>query len=202
MTPKDVIDRLTEAVRVIAASERREGPAALRAFFPEGIAPGDYPRGISTDFRPSSAEVSRAEEAMGWLPLVTDERKRRMLSIYALCKGTRGKWTVMCRKFGWTRTTAMSAVNSAAQEIARKLILVGQESEGATSSALRQFEAETDPDLDNVEKCATGTAWIADEARTNLEHFGTDPDPGKWSRERKERLRRKALGAEIEEEFS
>lgn len=199
MTPQDVLDRLAEAARVIAASERREGPAALRAFFPEGVAPGDYPKGISTNFRPSSAEVSRAEEAMSWLSLITDPDRRRKLAHYALCKGTRGKWAAMCRKMGWVRTTAWSQVNSAAAELANILNPVRQSSDGTTSSAFRQFEALRDPDLDTVEKCAT--SWIAEGAELDPAMFGTDPDPEAWVKKQRERLRRKKLGAEIEEEY-
>lgn len=201
MTPQDVLERLTEAARVIAASERREGPGKLRAFFPEGAAPGDYPKGITMKFRPSSADVTRAEEAMAWLTLVKDETKRRMLAHFVLCRSTEGKWARTCRKFGWKRTTARSAVTSAAKEISQKLIPVAETGGDPTSSGVRHFEALQDPDLDRVEKSATVTSWISPDARPNLEFFGTDPDPGKWSRERRERLRRKKLGAEIEEEL-
>jgi hypothetical protein len=199
MTPQDVLERLTDAARVIAASERREGPASLRAFFPEGTEPGDYPKGITMKFRPSSSEVSRAEESMSWLKLVEDETKRRMLSHFALCRATEGKWARTCRKFGWKRTTARSAVNAAAKEILQKLYPVSATGLDTTSSGVRHFEALQDLDLDTVQKCATH--WMAPDARTELEFFGTDPDPNKWARERAERLRRKKLGAEIEEEF-
>lgn len=102
-TAKEVMERLVEAVEVIAATGKSDGPKAVLAAWP------DYRRRVSRRRRTySPREISRAEEAITWFALVEDPDARRALQFEILCKAGAGKFSRICDTYGWKRSTVTS----------------------------------------------------------------------------------------------
>lgn len=101
--PNIVMERLIEAVEVIAATGKSDGPKAVLAAWP------DYRRKVSRRRRSySPREISRAEEAITWFSLVEDPDARRALQFEVMCKAGAGKFSQICDRYGWKRSTVTS----------------------------------------------------------------------------------------------
>ncbi|POF29650.1 DUF6362 family protein [Roseibium marinum] len=116
VTPEDVLVRLIEAVEVIAVTGKGDGPQAVLAAWPE------YKGKIAKRRRHfSPAQVSRAEEALGWFFLVEDADARRALQFEVMCKAGGGKFSAVCRKYGWKRSTVTSRNRVVLKRLAERL---------------------------------------------------------------------------------
>ncbi len=102
-TPEEVLARLVEAMEVIAVTGKGDGPRAILTAWPA------YRRKIAKRQRvfPPSA-ISRAEEAITWFSLIEDPDSRRALQFEVMCKAGGGKFSQVCEKYGWKRTTVTS----------------------------------------------------------------------------------------------
>lgn|GEM_PF-1611151 len=115
-TPEDVLSRLIEAVEVIAVTGKGDGPRSILTAWP------DYRRKIAKrrrTFPPS--EVSRAEEALTWFALIEDADARRALQFEVMCKAGGGKFSDVCRKYGWKRSTVTSRNKVVLKKLAEKI---------------------------------------------------------------------------------
>jgi hypothetical protein len=114
--PQIVMDRLIEAVDVIAATGKRDGPKAVLAAWP------DYRRKVARRRRTySPQEISRAEEAITWFSLVEDPEARRALQFEVMCKAGAGKFSRVCDKYGWKRSTVTSRNRVVLKKLAEQL---------------------------------------------------------------------------------
>ncbi len=102
-TPEVVLERLIEAFEVIAATGRGDGPRDVLNAWP------DYRRKIARRRRCfSPVEISRAERALTWFSLIENADARRALQFEIMCKAGGGKFTRICEKYGWKRSTVCS----------------------------------------------------------------------------------------------
>ncbi|MHA7777378.1 DUF6362 family protein [Roseibium sp. M-1] len=115
-THNAVMARLIEAVEVIAATGKGDGPSTVLASWPE------YRRKIGKRRRcfPPQA-VSRAEEAITWFSLIDDTDARRALQFEVMCKAGGGKFSRVCEKYGWKRTTVTSRNRAVLKMMAGKV---------------------------------------------------------------------------------
>ncbi|WP_269580821.1 DUF6362 family protein [Roseibium sp. Sym1] len=114
--PQIVMDRLIEAVDVIAATGKRDGPKAVLAAWP------DYRRKTARRQRTySPREISRAEEAITWFSLVEDPEARRALQFEVMCKAGAGKFSRICDKYGWKRSTVTSRNRAVLKTLAERV---------------------------------------------------------------------------------
>ena len=102
-TPEDVMTRLIEAVEVVAVTGKGDGPKTVLTAWPE--CQGKSSRWRRT-FKP--AQISRAEEALTWFALIDDTDARRALQFEVMCKAGGGKFSRICEKYGWKRSTVSS----------------------------------------------------------------------------------------------
>jgi hypothetical protein len=111
-----VLDRRIEAVEVIAATGKGDGPKTVLAAWP------DYRRKIAKRRRyfPPQA-ISRAEEAITWFALIDDVESRRALQFEVMCKAGGGKFSRVCEQYGWKRTTVTSRNRAALRKMADKV---------------------------------------------------------------------------------
>ncbi|QFT30956.1 hypothetical protein FIV00_10750 [Labrenzia sp. THAF82] len=114
-TPEEILDRLIEATEIIAVTGKGDGPRKLFSAWP------DYRRKIAKRRRgfPPSA-ISRAEEAITWFSLVEDPDSRRALQFEVMCKAGGGKFSRICEKYGWKRTTVASRNRAILKKLAEK----------------------------------------------------------------------------------
>jgi len=101
--PGDVMERLIEAVEVIAVTGKGDGPKTILTAWPE------YRRKIAKRrkvFPP--AKITRAEEALTWFALIDQPDARRALQFEVMCKAGGGSFSKLCEKYGWKRTTVTS----------------------------------------------------------------------------------------------
>ncbi len=122
LTPEDVMARLIEAFEVIAVTGKREGPRSVMAAWP------DYRRKIARRRRTfSPAQISRAEEALTWFSLIECADARRALQFEIMCKAGGGRFTRICEKYGWKRSTVASRnkvlVKRLSQTLAQKSVV-------------------------------------------------------------------------------
>ncbi|PVB59339.1 DUF6362 family protein [Labrenzia sp. 011] len=115
-TPEDIMARLTEAVEVIAATGKGDGPRGILAAWP-----GCKGRIARRRRFFSPAQVSRAEEALGWFFLIEDADARRALQFEVMCKAGGGKFSALCRKYGWKRSTVTSRNRVVLKKLAERL---------------------------------------------------------------------------------
>jgi hypothetical protein len=115
---KAVMDRLVEAVEVIAATGKGDGPKAVLAAWPE-YRPKTARRRRS--FSPGT--IARAEEAITWLSLVEDADARRALQFEIMCKAGAGRFSQVCEKYGWKRSTVTSRNRAVLKNLADRLAL-------------------------------------------------------------------------------
>ncbi len=97
------MSRLIEAVEVIAATGKGDGPRNVLTAWPE------FRRRIARrrrTFQP--AEISRAEEALTWFSKIDDADSRRALQFEVMCKAGGGRFSDVCRTYGWNRSTVTS----------------------------------------------------------------------------------------------
>jgi hypothetical protein len=114
--PQIVLERLVEAVEVIAATGRGDGPKTVLAAWP------DYRRKVARRRRTySPREISRAEEALTWFGLVDDPEARRALQFEVLCKAGAGKFSQVCDRYGWKRSTVTSRNRVVLRDLAGKV---------------------------------------------------------------------------------
>ncbi|MBO6629893.1 MAG: hypothetical protein JJ939_15865 [Alphaproteobacteria bacterium] len=115
---EEVLSRLIEAVEVIAIVGKGDGPRNIMAAWPE------YKRKIARRRRLCSAlEVDRAEEAITWFALIEDPDSRRALQFEVMCKAGAGKFSAVCEKYGWKRSTVQSRNKVVLEELSKKLVL-------------------------------------------------------------------------------
>ncbi|MEO1027582.1 MAG: hypothetical protein AAFX02_00865 [Pseudomonadota bacterium] len=82
-TPEEVLARLIEAVEVIAIIGKGDGPRATLSTWPDP----EMVRKVRRRKRTCTPlEISRAEEAMTWWPLIDDPDARRALQYEVMCK--------------------------------------------------------------------------------------------------------------------
>ncbi|MEQ8782523.1 MAG: DUF6362 family protein [Roseibium album] len=121
MHPKiaeEILARLIEAVEVIAIIGKGDGPRSIITAWPE------YKRKLSRRRRACTAlEVDRAEEAMTWWALIDDPDSRRALQFQVMCAAGGGKFTQVCKKFGWERSTVLKRNKVVLENLSKKLIL-------------------------------------------------------------------------------
>ena len=116
-----VMARLIEAVEVIAATGKGDGPQAVLAAWP------DYRRKIAKRRRHFPPQViSRAEEAITWFALVDDADARRALQFEVMCKAGGGTFSRVCEKYGWKRSTVTSRNRAVLKKVAEKVRGAGQ----------------------------------------------------------------------------
>ena len=112
----DVLARLIEAVQVIAVTGKGDGPKTIFSAWP------DYRRKIGRrrrTFPPN--EITRAEEAITWFSLIEDPDSRRALQFEVMCKAGGGKFSKVCEKYGWKRSTVTSRNRAVLKKLAGKL---------------------------------------------------------------------------------
>ncbi|WP_297836325.1 DUF6362 family protein [uncultured Roseibium sp.] len=118
--PDQILARLTEAVEVIAVTGKGDGPRAVLASWPE--CQGKIARRRRT-YPPRA--ISRAEEAITWFSLIEDPDARRALQFEVMCKAGGGKFSRICEKYGWKRSTVTSRNKAVLRRLAKRL---GEES--------------------------------------------------------------------------
>lgn len=211
-TPEHVLARLIEAVDVISLTATRDGPRGHANGLPDyahsfsdqvewdAVTWRDiFERKNKTRLPPSPQEISRADEAMGWLPLIETPEMRKVILFYASSKAFGWNFSAWMRKNGLVSSTTWRKINKCLQKLAQTLDSKGISLSEASDLHVRAIRAKTTPIDGTVPKCATN--WKADGARPEAENFGNDPDPNDWARKQAERRKRKKLGAEIEEEY-
>ena len=119
MTPKsaeEVLARLVEAVEVIAVTGKSDGPRTVLAAWP------DY-RGRTARRRRSftPGQISRAEEAVTWFAMIEDPDSRRALQFEVMCKAGAGKFSRICDRYGWKRSTVTSRNRATLKRLAAHL---------------------------------------------------------------------------------
>lgn len=117
-TPEEVLARLIEAVEVITITGKRDGPRSALAAWPEFKGQIAKRRRLCT-----AQEVDRAEEALTWFGLIEDPDSRRALQFEVMCKAGGGKFTQVCKKFGWERSTVLKRNRVVLKMLSQKLIL-------------------------------------------------------------------------------
>ncbi len=111
-----VMARLIEAVEVIAATGKGDGPRSVLAAWP------DYRRKLTRRRRTYPPRtISRAEEAITWFSLVEDPDARRALQFEVMCKAGAGVFSKVCEKYGWKRSTVTSRNRVVLARIARSV---------------------------------------------------------------------------------
>lgn len=116
MSPEEVSERLVEAFEVLAATAKSDGPRAVLASWPEF-------RGKSQKRRRtySPAAISRAEEAITWFSRIEDPDSRRALQFEIMCKAGEARFSRICEKYGWKRTTVACRNKVTLKKLAREL---------------------------------------------------------------------------------
>jgi len=100
---RTVMERLVEAVEVIAATGKGDGPKTVLSTWP------DYRRQVARRRRSySPRKISEAEEAIAWFSLIEDADARRALQFEVMCKAGAGRFSQICEKYGWKRSTVTS----------------------------------------------------------------------------------------------
>jgi len=116
LSPQTVMDRLVEAVEVIAATGKGDGPKTVLAAWP------DYRRKVNRRRRSySPREISQAEEAITWFSLIEDSDTRRALQFEIMCKAGAGRFSRVCETYGWKRTTVTSRNRAALKVLAGRI---------------------------------------------------------------------------------
>jgi len=116
VVPDQVLERLIEAVEVVAVTGKGDGPKSILSAWP------DYRRKIARrqkTFPPH--QISRAEEALTWFSLIEDPDSRRALQFEVMCKAGGGKFSRICEKYGWKRSTVTSRNRVILQNLACRL---------------------------------------------------------------------------------
>jgi hypothetical protein len=114
--PEDVLARLVEAVEVIAVTGKSDGPRTVLAAWP------DYRGKVSKRRRTFlPGHISRAEEAITWFAMIEDQDSRRALQLEVMCKVGAGKFSQVCEKYGWKRTTVASRNKVTLRKLAANL---------------------------------------------------------------------------------
>ncbi|GAB4527176.1 MAG: hypothetical protein Tsb0019_29200 [Roseibium sp.] len=119
MTPdpaKIVMERLVEAVEVIAATGKGDGPKTVLSAWP------DYRRKAASRRRSfSPGTISRAEEAITWFSLIEDADGRRALHFEIMCKAGAGRFSRVCEKYGWKRSSVSSRNRVLLRNLAKRV---------------------------------------------------------------------------------
>lgn len=111
-----VLERLVEAVEVIAATGKGDGPKSILAAWP------DYRRKVARRrplFTPRT--ISEAEEAIAWFSLIEDQDSRRALQFEVMCKAGAGRFSKICEKYGWKRSTVTSRNRAVLRKLAERI---------------------------------------------------------------------------------
>ncbi|KAB0269005.1 DUF6362 family protein [Microvirga brassicacearum] len=128
-TKRKVENRLAEAIKVVQWTTGRVGPASVKGFWPEVVrnfgelvgAAGENTLlvdGNRIRFQATSAQVTRAEEAMMWpARYVTDRRILEVLNTWLACKAYRRPWRRIVEQRGWALATADRARARAVYQI-------------------------------------------------------------------------------------
>jgi hypothetical protein len=120
-TAEEVLARLIEAVEVIAIIGKGDGPRTALSTWPDP----EMVRKVRRRRRTCTPlEISRAEEAMTWWPLIDDPDARRALQYEVMCKAGGGAFAQICRNFGWKRDTTIKRNRVVLEKLSKKLILV------------------------------------------------------------------------------
>ncbi|WP_417710502.1 DUF6362 family protein [Roseibium aggregatum] len=114
--PDQILARLMEAVEVVAATGKGDGPRAVLASWPECQGKVAKRRRIY-----SPRMISQAEEAITWFSLIEDPDARRALQFEVMCKAGGGKFSRICEKYGWKRSTVTSRNKVVLRRLAEKL---------------------------------------------------------------------------------
>ena len=114
--PDQILARLTEAVEVVAATGKGDGPRAVLASWPECQGKVAKRRRV---YPPRT--ISQAEEAITWFSLIEDPNARRALQFEVMCKAGGGKFSRICEKYGWKRSTVTSRNKVVLRRLAEKL---------------------------------------------------------------------------------
>ncbi len=119
MTSETILTRLIEAVEVIAITGKSDGPRTIWAAWPDP----NMIRKVRRSRICSAQEIARAEEAMTWWSLIDDVDARRALQYEVMCKASGGKFTQVCKKYGWERSTVLKRNRVVLKKLSEKLIL-------------------------------------------------------------------------------
>jgi hypothetical protein len=117
--PEEVLTRLIEAVEVIAIIGKGDGPRTIWAAWPDP----NMIRKVRRSRICSAQEIARAEEAMTWWALIDEVDARRALQYEVMCKAGGGKFTQVCKKYGWERSTVLKRNRVVLKKLSEKLIL-------------------------------------------------------------------------------
>lgn len=118
-TPEEILSRLVEAVEVIAIIGKGDGPRTNWAAWPDP----NMIRKVRRQRICSAQEIARAEEALTWFSLIDDPDARRALLFEVMCKAGGGKFTQVCKKYGWERSTVLKRNRVVLKKLFEKLIL-------------------------------------------------------------------------------
>lgn len=118
-TPEEVLSRLIEAVEVIAIAGRSDGPRLNLSTWPDP----EMARKIRRRRVCTALEVDRAEEALTWFALIEDDDARRALQFEVMCKAGGGKFSSVCEKYGWQRSTVLKRNKVVLEKLSKKLRL-------------------------------------------------------------------------------
>ncbi|WP_156510702.1 hypothetical protein [Labrenzia sp. OB1] len=118
-TPEEMLARLVEAVEVIAIIGKGDGPRTAWATWPDP----NMIRKVKRQRICSAQEIARAEEAMTWWALIDDIDARRALQYEVMCKAGGGKFTQVCKKYGWERSTVLKRNRVVLKKLSEKLAL-------------------------------------------------------------------------------
>lgn len=116
---EEVLSRLVEAAEVISLIGRADGPRTSWAAWPDP----NMIRKVRRQRICSAQEIARAEEAMTWWALIDDVDARRALQYEVMCKAGGGKFTQVCKKYGWERSTVLKRNRVVLKKLSEKLIL-------------------------------------------------------------------------------
>ena len=117
--PEQLLSRLVAAFEVIAVTGKGDGPRNVLASWPEYK--GKIAKRRQRQFTPQ--EITRAEEAITWFALIEDPDSRRALQFEVMCKAGGGKFSAVCEKYGWKRTTVSMRNKVVLKKLSEKLTL-------------------------------------------------------------------------------
>ena len=82
---------------------------------------------------------------MGWWALIEDVDARRALQFEVMCKAGAGKFSAICEKYGWKRSTVAMRNRVVLKKLSQKLILGSISRESVTLDSFDKTGLKTAP---------------------------------------------------------
>lgn len=126
LTRHEIEDRLEEAALTLRRLPMKDGPKGFGSSWPEYVREAKHAYGYheaTMKVRPNPEEISRMEEAIGWLRLIDSKDERRDADarriVWMRADGYR--WIQICRRVGLSRSQAWRIGTAAVLTIEKRL---------------------------------------------------------------------------------